>query len=68
MIKRSYFALFRKNFDDGSGKYSENSFTIDVKSWTPKAADALKAAQLSANAKLSEYPGDNAFCVAFNRL
>ena len=68
MINRTYFAVFRKNFNDGSGKYSENSFIISASTIFPQTVKLFDEANKSAARKLSDYPGDTVFCMSFNRV
>lgn len=68
MIKREYFFRFRKYAGDGTGSYSERSFTMVAQSLFPVTDELFKKATESAENALSDRPGDQVLCMVFNRL
>ncbi len=68
MIKREYFFRFRKYAGDGTGSYSERSFTMVAQSLFPVTDELFKKATESADKALSDRPGTQVLCMVFNRL
>lgn len=68
MIKREYFFRFRKYAGDGTGSFTERSFTVVARSLFPVTAELFKKATESAENALSDRPGAQVHCMAFNRL
>jgi hypothetical protein len=65
MIKRHYFASFKKYHDDGRGSFSWRYFTITRTSWFRDDLVAFKAAVKMAEADLIDRPGAGVHCIAF---
>lgn len=68
MIKREYFFRFRKYAGDGTGSYSERSFTMVAQSLFQVTDELFKKATESAESALADRPGNQVLCMAFNRL
>ena len=68
MIKREYFFRFRKFAGDGTGSYSDRSFTMTTQSIFPVTDELFKRATESSERSLADRPGEYVVCMAFNRL
>ena len=68
MIKRHYFASFKKYHDDGRGSFSWRHFVMTRTSWFRDDLDAFNGAVKAAGDDLSDRPGDGVHCIAFTPL